>query len=107
LARPFGLENGASSFSIDWTLVQAEVARTKRVCALGGAEASLKFEGEWGARASGQIEQLLTSWKPWKSKRTVIFGTNICDQTTQDFVHNTMISNDLQCVVRTVVICYP
>jgi pimeloyl-ACP methyl ester carboxylesterase len=55
------LEAGASSFAIDWTLVQAEVARTNRVCAYdrAGSGFSDPAPGGPGARVAADLHAAL------------------------------------------------
>jgi pimeloyl-ACP methyl ester carboxylesterase len=49
-------ENGASSFSIDWTLVQKEIARTTRVCAYDRAGSAWSDAATPATRASAAAD---------------------------------------------------
>ena len=57
------LEAGASSFAIDWTLVQPEIARTTRVCSYDRAGMGWSDPPGKGEHASGDLHALLTAAK--------------------------------------------
>ena len=50
------LEAGASSFAIDWTLVQREVSKTNRVCSYDRAGMGWSDESTPSTRASGSLD---------------------------------------------------
>ena len=54
------LEAGASSFAIDWTLVQPDIARTTRVCSYDRAGMGWSDPAGKGARTSEDLHALLT-----------------------------------------------